>query len=518
MTEQATEPRRRSGGSRNLALTATLFAVAMTFIDQTIVAIAAPVIQHELGLSQDGTRWAVNAYLLALAATFALGGRLADVLGPKRMVILGVVGFAGASALCGATPTGSFAEAWLIVFRAVQGMSAAVMVPAALAIVVAAFPVRERGKALAIFFAISGGLTSVGPIAGGYLTQWTWRAIFWVNIPIAIVALVLISLAEAPATRRRDRIDWVGAALVTVGMALSVLGFEQAPVWGWGSPFTWLCIVVGLAVLAVFCRAESRIRSPLIKVRIFADRAFVVDNLVLFFSMIAFVPVFFFASVYSQVSLGYGANQAGLYLLLFFAGFAPASQVGGRMLDRGGARRPVVLGAALATVGFALWAASVTQLSLNSQWVYIVLSGAGIGLLLGPASTDAVNRAIDASYGEVTGITQTVRNYGSALGIAVLGTLLSTVFTDRLTESFTRLGLPEAVAHRFASAAARSGGPPQGAGSAPAALRGQISAAVSADYALATRAVLIGMAVALGITFLVALAHPGGLAPAGDED
>ncbi|HEX3593377.1 MAG TPA: MFS transporter [Pseudonocardiaceae bacterium] len=518
MTEQATEPKVRTRGSRNLALTATLFAVAMTFIDQTIVAIAAPVIQHELGLSQDGTRWAVNAYLLALAATFALGGRLADVLGPKRMVIAGVIGFAGASALCGATPTGSLAEPWLIVFRVLQGMSAAVMVPAALAIVVAAFPVRERGRALAVFFAISGGLTAVGPIAGGYLTQWTWRAIFWINIPIAIIALVLIALAKVPATRRRDRIDWAGAALVTVGMAASVLGFEQAPVWGWGSPLTWLCIVAGLAVLTVFWWFEMRTATPLIKVRIFGDRAFVVDNLALFFSMVAFVPVFFFASVYSQVSLHYNANEAGLYLLLFFAGFAPASQLGGRMLDRGGARRPMVLGSALATVGFALWASSITHLSLSSQWVYIVLSGAGIGLLLGPASTDAVNRAIGASYGEVTGITQTVRNYGSALGIAVLGTLLTTVFTNRLTDSFTRFGLPEAAARRFASSAAQSGGPPAGANAVPPALRDQISAAVSADYAVATRAVLIGMAVALAITFFVALAHPRGLAPSAEAE
>ena len=181
--------------SKNLALVAMLFAVAMTFIDQTIVAIASPNIQVELDLSRSGVQWVVNAYLLALAAGFALGGRLADVLGSKPVVLAGIVGFAATSALCGATPKGSLAEVWIIVFRALQGLSAALMIPAALAVVVASFPIAERGRALAVFFGVSGGLTAVGPIAGGYLTQWTWRAIFWINVPIAVLAVVLTLMA-----------------------------------------------------------------------------------------------------------------------------------------------------------------------------------------------------------------------------------------------------------------------------------------------------------------------------------
>ena len=497
--------------SKNLALTAMLFAVSMTFIDQTIVAIASPNIQAELGLSRAETQWVVNAYLLALAATFALGGRLADVLGHRRMVIVGIVGFAGSSALCGATPKGGGAETWIVGFRVLQGVSGAIMIPAALAIVVDAFPIRERGRALAIFFGVSGGLTSIGPIAGGYLTQWTWRAIFWINVPVAIVALVLTVLAHLEPRSRPEPIDWPGAALVVIGMGLSVLGFEQAPSWGWRNPGTWLCIIGGLAVLVVFVWFEFGREHPLIRMQVFRDRAFVVDNGVLFFSMIAFVPVFFFAAVYSQVSLGYNASQAGLYLLVFFAGFAPAAQVGGRMLDKGGARRPVVLGCAVATVGFALWAWKVTELSLAAQWIYIVIAGAGIGLLLGPASTDAVNRAISASYGEVTGITQTVRNYASTLGIAVLGTVLSTVLANRLAASFEALHVPGQIARSIAHGISTGGS--GSASSAPPSLRAQIDTALRNDFAHATQAVLIGMAVALGISFLVALAHPGREAP-----
>ena len=217
--------------------------------------------------------------------------------------------------------------------------------------VVASFPLGERGKALAIFFGISGGLTAIGPIAGGYLTQWTWRAIFWINIPVAIVAVVLTVMAGIHSRPRKERIDWLGAGLVATGMRLSVFGFEQARSWGWSNPGTWACIVGGLIVLVIFVLVEVRTPEPLIKVKIFKGRAFAVDNAVLFFSMVAFVPVFFFASVYSQVSLDYDASSAGLSLLVFFAGFAPAAQVGGKILDDRGARPAIVLGSALACLG-----------------------------------------------------------------------------------------------------------------------------------------------------------------------
>ena len=173
-----------------------IFAVAMTFIDQTIVSIAAPAVQKQLGLTSTGVQWAINAYLLSLAALFAFGGRLADTVGHRRMVTLGVIVFAAASAMCGLTPKGSLAEAWIVTFRVIQGAGGAIMFPAALAIVVQTFALRERGRALAIFFGIAGGLTAIGPILGGYLTQWTWRAIFWVNIPVAVIALILIAISK----------------------------------------------------------------------------------------------------------------------------------------------------------------------------------------------------------------------------------------------------------------------------------------------------------------------------------
>lgn len=246
--------------------------------------------------------------------------------------------------------------------------------------------------------------------------------------------------------------------------------------------------------------------------RIFRGRAFAVDNGVLFFSMVAFIPVFFFASVYAQVALGYDANTAGLYLLMIFAGFAPAAQVGGRILDTRGARPAIIIGSVLSTVGFVLWGMRATQLSLGDQWWCIVLAGAGLGLIVGPASTDATNRAIDASYGEVTGITQTVRNYGSALGLAVLGTLLGNVFTNRFTDSLIAAGVPANQAATIAASAANSTGGSGGseaASGAPPAMVQQITKAVPADFAVAVQWVLYGMAVALAVSFVIALLHPG---------
>jgi len=208
-----------------------IFAVAMMSIDQTIVSIAAPTIQRDLGLTSTGLQWVINGYLLALAAFFALGGKLSDVLGHRRMVLVGTVGFAVASVLCGASPKGSVAQSWLIAARVLQGAFGALLFPAALAIVFKAFAARERGKALALFFGISGALTSLGPIAGSFLLPWTWRAIFLINVPVALVALWLTWRARPADTQRPTPIDWRGAILVTAGMGVTVLGLQQSSHW-----------------------------------------------------------------------------------------------------------------------------------------------------------------------------------------------------------------------------------------------------------------------------------------------
>jgi EmrB/QacA subfamily drug resistance transporter len=484
------------GRPRNLILAAMIFAVAMTFIDQTIVSIAAPEIRKELGLTSTGVQWAVNAYLLSLAALFAFGGRVADTVGHRKMVTLGVVVFAGSSAMCGLTPKGSLAEAWIVTFRVIQGAGGAIMFPAALAIVVQTFALRERGRALAIFFGIAGGLTAIGPILGGYLTQWTWRAIFWVNIPVAIIALILIVVSKPTTVHRPARMDYRGVLLIAAGVALSVFGFQQSAIWGWSDPATGLCIAAGAALLVVFYFVEIGTPSPLIDVSIFRIRPFLVENVVLGITMLVFIPVFFFASEYAQISLGKTPSEAGLVLLYFFIGFVVAAQIGGRMLDRAGAKRPVVIGCVLGAVGFYLWAGEVTGLKFSSQEWDVILAGAGMGFMLGPASTDAVNRASRLSYGEATGITQTVRNYAASLGIAILGTIVVSQTRSRVTSSLLARHVPSAQAHAEASSIAQAQG---GNGSVAS-----IPHFVRLDFAYATRSVLYVMAAIMAAAAIAA--------------
>ncbi|HEY6495617.1 MAG TPA: MFS transporter [Trebonia sp.] len=487
------------GQSKGLVLAAMIFAVAMTFIDQTIVSIAAPTVQRDLGLSSSGIQWAINAYLLALAALFALGGRLADTIGHRTMTVVGVIIFATSSALCGLTPSGGAAEAWLVTFRAIQGLGGALMFPAALGIVVATFDIGSRGRALALFFGIAGGLTAIGPIAGGYLIQWTWRSIFWINVPVAIIALILIAIAKPVSDHRPAPIDYRGLALIIGGVGLSVFGFQQSELWGWGNAAIEVCIAVGVLLLIVFFRVELRTESPLMNVRIFRNQTFLVQNVVLGISMMTFIPVFFFASTYGQIALGEQATTSSLLILYFFIGFVIAAQIGGRMLDRIGAKRPVVLGCALAAVGFFLWAGQVTTLKTGSQTIWIIVAGAGTGLMLGQANTDAINRASRFSYGEATGITQTVRNYGSALGFAILSTVLISDFRANITSSLVARGLPgPAAAAQAASIAQLQGGNGNsGVSTIPQFIR--------ADYASATQSVLTGMGIIMVVAAVVAL-------------
>lgn len=505
---------------RYLPLIAMIFVTSMTFIDMTIVSIAAPDLEKDLGISDEAVQWVVNGYLLALAAFFALSGRIADVYGHKKMAIIGTVVFAFSSAMCGLTPEGTYAATWIISFRVIQGIGAAMLFPAALAIVVSAFPLRERGRALAVFFAITGAFTAIGPIAGGYLVEWSWRAIFWVNIPIAIIAVILTALCKPTLKPKKESIDWLGGAFIVLGMGLSVLGFQQASQWGWGSFPTIGCIIAGILIIGIFIWYELRQEHPLIKLRIFKDRAFIADNFVLFVSMMTFVPIFFFMSMYAQVVLGYSSQDAGLFLMWYFIGFVVTSQAGGALLDRYGSKASLIIGSAIGAIGYAGWAFQSTVMQAGAITPWIVVAGAGLGFIVGPASTDAVNRAIDASYGEVTGITQTLRNYGSALGMAILGTIMLNAADLRFMNSLLGFGLSEEQAQTFidSSGNATSGGTV--AGNVPAELQSRIYAAMQLDFAQAIQIVLYFMAGAMVVAMLIAFIHPGGrvVLPAAEEE
>ena len=512
----------------SLTLAGLIVAVSMTTIDQTIVALSAPTIEADLGLTHGAMQWAVNIYLIATAATFLLGGRLADVFGHKKMVQIGIAAFGVTSLLCGLAPAGAYAGAWLITTRALQGVAGAIMFPAAIGIVVASFPREGRAKAMATFFAITGAMTAIGPIAGGYLTQWTWRSVFWVNVPLAVVASIIVAISAAPSARRHERIDMPGVLTIAAGLAAVVFGLQQAGSWGWTSPYVIASLVVGIALVLVFVRIEQRTAQPLIRLAVFRDRGFVIVTLATLFASMAFLSTFFFLSVYGQVSLELSAIATGLLFAKFFIGFVIAAQVGSRRFDQVGARSVLVLGGLIGAAGFGWLAFSVTQLPadpgsfFNAQTWPIMLAGAGIGFMISAASTDAVNRAIGASYGEVTAISQTMRNFGAALGLAVFTTMVTGVLTDKITASFTALGATAADAQQVVAriSGAQVG---QGAGSGafdrlPEAVQQQFLTAVHQGYADAVAWAFAGATAAMLVVTLLGLCYPKGVVSSGFAD
>ncbi len=446
VTTQAAAP----GYQRYRVMWALVPAMAMVMIDFTIVSISATTIQRDLDLSSTGVQWMVTAYALATAAFIALGGRLGDIIGHKRIVAIGVIVFAGFSLLCGLTPDGWGSEPWMIVCRTFQGIGGALLIPSTTVLVLNSFPPEERGKGLAVFFIVAGLFTAVGPIAGSYLTEyWTWRAIFWINVPVALLSLTEFAFVKISDVAHPARIDWGGALLSVAGMGLTVVGIQQSTVWGWGDPATLGSIAAGVALLVAFVFYERNQEAPLIDVReIVASRPFLVDcilTLLLFFTWLA---VFFFGSMYFQVSVGQPPAQAGFSILTMFYSFFAASRIGGGMLDKTGAKIPVSLGLLGIAVGLWLWGGELSELSHTGTLAGMLVTGAGFGLAMSALNTDALDRAPAASRGVASGVIQSFRNFGSALGMAILGTIVLTDAPDQAANGSVAAG--EAVAKGFA--------------------------------------------------------------------
>lgn len=404
-------------------------AMAMVMIDFTIVSISASTIQHDLHLSETAVQWLVTAYALSTAAFVALGGRLGDMIGHRTICIAGVVIFALSSLMCGLVPDSSgISEGWLITFRLLQGVGAGMLIPSATVLVLDAFPGPERGKGLAIFFIVAGLFTAIGPIAGSYLTEyWTWRAIFWINVPVALLSLIEFRFAKLHDVKQPAKLDVRGAVLIVVGMALTVLGIQQSTEWGWDSPATIGSILAGVIVLGAFVQVERNTPdNPLIDINaMLANRPFAVDNLLTFLAFGPWLAVFFFGSMYFQIAVGQEPTQAGFSILTMFYSFFVAARIGGGWMDKYGAKKPVVLGFLFGAIGMVVWGGNLSELSHSETLWGMLITGAGFGLIFSPLNTDALNRLPDSMRGQGSGITQTFRNFGSALGMAIMGSVIA---------------------------------------------------------------------------------------------
>lgn len=405
-----------------LTLVAMTGSLSMILLDQTVVSVALPTMARELPLSASGQQWVVNAYVLAMATAVALGGKLGSKLGPVTTFRIGVSVFFVASALCGLAPNAS----WMIGARIVQGVGAALMMPVSATIVMEAFPTEFRGRAMGVYVGISQIFLALGPLLGGVCTEWgSWRLVFWLNVPVGALALVLVQITRpANHAQRTLRVSPWHAVLLTAGIGATVYALQQSGSWGWGADRTWIVLASGLVVLGGFVALQLRSADPLVQVRLLARRGFLADVLVLFGTQFSMLAMTLYGALYSQNLLGYSPIVAGCSALAMIIPLMAGAQIAGRWYDAAGPRRPVLTGLALTTVGTLLWAANLPQIEYWSKVPGMALAGLGLGLVFSPVNTDALSRVRPKDRPQASGMVQTVRQLGGTLGVAVIGALI----------------------------------------------------------------------------------------------
>jgi EmrB/QacA subfamily drug resistance transporter len=407
-----------------IVLVLICLAQFMVVLDATIVNVALPSIQNDLHLSDGGLQWIVNAYTLVFGGFLLLGGRLGDLLGRKRLFLIGLVVFTFASLLDGLAGS----EGVLIGARALQGLGAALISPAALSIISTTFEEgAERARALAVWAAIAIGGSAVGLILGGALTQYfSWPWIFFVNVPVGIAAFVL-SLRYVPESRdvhAQRSYDLGGAVTVTAGLMALVYALVGAQTAGWTSARTLGLFAAAVALLGAFVAIETRAKAPLVRLSIFRVRSLLTANAAMFLAMSGMFAMFFFNTLYIQQVLGYGPLEAGLAFLPFTAGIMISASLASQYATRIGVRPVAIVGFILAAAGLVL----LTQLPVDGSYALnvlpaILLSSLGMGAVFMPLTLIATTGLADEDQGLASGLFNTSQQIGGALGLAVLSTL-----------------------------------------------------------------------------------------------
>ena len=397
----------------------------MVILDVSVVNVALPAIRGGLHFSEQDLQWVVNAYTVTFAGFLLLGGRAADLLGRRRVFVFGLALFAVASLAGGVADS----QGLLIAARAVQGLGGAVIAPASLSILTTTFAEGEaRNRAVGIWGAMGGAGGAAGVLLGGVLTELLgWRWILFINVPIGLAAALLahrLIVAHAPAQRRRD-FDLTGALTATVGLSLLVLGIVRTDVTGWGSASTLAIVGAGVVLLVAFVAVEGRFaKSPLMPLRIYASRTLSASNVIVLLVGGASFGMWFFLSLYLQQVLGYSAIRAGLAFLPMTLCIVVGSALASRLVTRIGAKPLLVAGMAALTLGLALFTAvSATGTYLGSVLVPSLLVAIGIGLAFVPATISAVAGVAPHEAGLASGLVNTSRLFGGALGLAILAAL-----------------------------------------------------------------------------------------------
>jgi EmrB/QacA subfamily drug resistance transporter len=407
-------------------------AQLMVVLDGTVVTIALPSAQRALHISNADRQWVITAYTLAFGGLLLLGGRMGDYLGRKRMFLVGLLGFAAASALGGAAQNG----ATLFGARAVQGLFAALLAPAALSLITVTFTeVKERSRAFAVYGAISGGGAAIGLILGGTLTEYaSWRWCLLINVPIAIVAVIAGTiLVTESKSGGGSSYDIPGAILGTAGLVALVYGFTEAARTGvgWVSVETISYLVGAVLLLLAFVLVELRSASPLLPMRVVLDRnrgGTYLASLLVFAGLFA---MFLFLSYYFQYNLGYSALKSGIAFLPFSAGIIVTSGVVSTLLPRTGPKPLMLIGLAMGTIGLATF----TFISDTSSWVTSVLPGellmsVGLALVFVPLSSLALTGVSDDDAGVASAVLNSTQQIGGSLGTALLNTFYASAVSS----------------------------------------------------------------------------------------
>lgn len=437
-------PTLHDGNRRWWTLGAMCFALFMVMLDNTVVNVALPSIQRELRASLAGLEWTVNAYTLTFAVLLVTGGRLGDILGRRRVFLAGVVIFAASSAAIGVSPN----QAALVAGRAVQGVGAALMMPGTLSIISSVFPPEERGRAIGTWAGVSGLALAIGPVVGGALTEYvSWRAIFFLNLPVAVAAIV-VTLFAAPESRdesTQHRIDYLGIATLSLGLSALVLALVEGNAWGWGSARIVALLVTAAVGLAAFVVVERRAAEPMVDFRFFRSRTFLGANAVAFIVSFAMLAMFFFLALYMQNILGYSAVEAGVRFLPSTLMIILVAPIAGRLADRIGPRWLIAVG--LSLVGTAMLL--LTGLRVDTGYGHLLppfmLMGVGIALTMSPMSTAAMNSVAVEKAGVASGILSMNRMVGGTFGVAALGALFQHLARNRLGELLAGSGLPPSL-------------------------------------------------------------------------
>lgn len=477
-------------------------------LDATVINVALPAIEDDLGGGLAGQQWVSNAYLLTLGSLILIGGSLGDVYGERRVFTVGVAGFGAASLLCAAAPTIEV----LVGARAVQGVFGALLTPSALAVIVGAFPPQERGGAIGSWTAWAGIATVVGPFAGGWLVDAaSWRWIFAINVPFVLVTIALVAVAVPPPAhdRVRRRVDWAGAALCALGLAGPVYALIRQPDAGWAAPEVLVPLLGGAAVFALFLVREARTADPMLPLGLFRRRNFAVGNLETFAMYGGLAVLFFFLVLYLQQVAGYSALQAGLATLPSTLVMFLLSKRFGALADRYGPRLFMGAGPLVAAAGLAWF----LRMGAEVDYVTDVLPGLlvfslGLAMTVAPLTATVLADADESNAGIASGVNNAIARVAGLLAIAAIGAVVSAAFAGAIDSELGGRPLTPAAEAAVASAKERALARADTQGLPPAQAREVEAAVQDASVrafrgAMAISAALVALGGLLGLAGIV---------------